>query len=151
MFGHEKARRNGLPLFRRRFPRFAEQRDNNLREIRRCQYVPSYFSEREDGTPEQVPTANVTPNFLRMLSATIAFGRDFTDADGQPQPPQPQAGAALGTAPLPAIAILSYEYWERRYGGSTAILGHGMWKGGAGGPLIVGVLAPRFELFFPPR
>jgi predicted permease len=109
---------------------------------------------REDGTPEQVSTAAVTPNFFRMLGARIAVGRDFTDADGQPQPPQAPAGAVTGAAPAqppPTFAILSYEYWQRRYGGSTAILGHGMRDGGAGGPQIVGVLAPRFELFFPPR
>jgi hypothetical protein len=85
------------------------------------------------------------------LGARIAFGRDFTEPDGQPQPLQPQADAAPGAQPLPTFAILSYEYWQRRYGGSTAILGHGMQDGGAGGPQIVGVLASRFELFFPPR
>src|SRR5260370_4189760 len=84
---------------------------------------------REDGTPEQVPVAAVTPNFFRMLGARIAFGREFTDADGQPQPPQPPAGAATGAPsaqPLPTFAILSYEYWQRRYGGSTAILVRGL-------------------------
>jgi putative ABC transport system permease protein len=109
---------------------------------------------REDGSPEQVPTAVVTTNFFRFLGAKIAFGRDFVDADGQPQPPQPPGGVAPGAQPaqpLPAMAILSYEYWQRRYGGSTAILGHGMRDGGQGGPQIVGVLAPRFELFFPPK
>src|SRR5580704_18325521 len=78
---------------------------------------------REDGSPEQVSTAAVTPNFFRFLGAKIAFGRDFVDADGQPQPPQ--APGAQPAQALPTIAILSYEYWQRRYGGNTAILGHG--------------------------
>ncbi|MBZ5620350.1 MAG: ABC transporter permease [Acidobacteriia bacterium] len=41
---------------------------------------------REDGTPDQIRHALVTPNMLRLLGAKIAFGRDFTEADGQPQP-----------------------------------------------------------------
>jgi predicted permease len=107
---------------------------------------------REDGAPEQVRTANVTPNFFRLLGAKIVAGRDFTEADGQPQPPQADgAPGAQAPPPLPTIAILSYEYWQRRYGGNTSILGKGMLSGGNGGPQIVGVLAPGFELLLPPK
>lgn len=107
---------------------------------------------RDDGTPEQIRVATVTPNFFRLLGARVAIGRDFEESDGQPQPPAPPPGTApAATAPprLPTIAILSYEYWQRRYGGNSAVLGHGM-LGAKGGPLIVGVLAPGFELLFPP-
>ncbi len=70
---------------------------------------------KEDGTLEQVRTAIVTPNFLRLLGARIAFGRDdFLESNGQPQA---QSGQRLQT-----IAILSYEYWQRRYGANRAIL-----------------------------
>src|SRR6059036_3644588 len=75
---------------------------------------------REDGAPEQVRVASVTPNFFRLLGAKIALGRDFSEADGQPQAPPPQDGGAPNAqAPqrLPAIAILGYEFWRRRYGG----------------------------------
>src|SRR5215813_2002199 len=112
---------------------------------------------REDGTLEKITYASVTPNFFRVLGARIAFGRDFAEADGEPQPPQPteqQAGGAPGaqtSPPLPTIAILSYDYWQQRYGASTAILGQRMLRGGSGGPLVVGVLAPGFELLLPPR
>ena len=54
------------------------------------------------------------------------MGRDFSEADGEPQPQQLQAGGAPGAQaqePLPAIVILSYQYWQQRYGGSAAILG----------------------------
>ncbi len=109
---------------------------------------------KEDGTLEQIRFASVTPNFFRLLGAKIAFGRDFAEADGEPQPPEQQAGgvpAAQAQAPLPSIAILSYQYWQQRYGGSTAILGRRMLRGGSSGPLVVGVLAPGFELLLPPR
>lgn len=113
---------------------------------------------RDDGTPEQVRFGVITTNFFRLMGAKIQIGRDFDDKDGQPQPAQPgaqlgqQAPAnAPGVARLPTMAVLSYEYWQRRYGGSTAIIGKPI-NAGPGGPSpqVVGVLAPRFELLFPP-
>ena len=108
---------------------------------------------RDDGTPEQVMFAGVTTNFFQLMGAGIVAGRYFEAADGEPQPAPPPA-SAQGAAPtppprLPTIAILSYEYWQRRYGGNRAILGHGL-LGAKGGPRVVGILAPGFELLFPP-
>jgi putative ABC transport system permease protein len=106
---------------------------------------------REDGTAEQVAPARVTPNFFRMMGAKIAFGRDFVEADGLPQPQLPPvAGAPPPPQRLPVIAILSYEYFQRRFGGNTAVIGHPIQVPGAAGPQVVGVLAPGFELLFPP-
>lgn len=108
---------------------------------------------RPDGTLEQVRFANVTTNFFRLMGARIRFGRDFEEADGQPQP-QPDPASAVGAPappPLPAIAILSYDFFVRRYGGDSSILGRGMLNGGAAGPQVVGVLAPEFQLLFPPE
>lgn len=107
---------------------------------------------KQDGTPEEVQSGFVTPNFLRMLGATITFGREFTDADGQPQPAQLPPGAPAIQAPArrPSVAILSYEYFQRRYGGDKSILGHAIATAGGGGPVVVGVLAPGFELLLAP-
>lgn len=87
----------------------------------------------EDGTPAQVRFASITPNFFRLLGARIALGRDFVEVDGE------------------TVAILSYEYWHRRYGGRPDIVGRGLVNRGHGGTQVVGVLAPGFELLFPPR
>lgn len=103
------------------------------------------FVSREDGSTEQLGKALVTANFFRLMGARIAVGRDFTDADAVPQPAEPGVLIPPGSA-----AILSYEYWQRRYGGSTAVLGQEMATLGQRGPRIVGVLAPGFRLFFPP-
>ena len=103
------------------------------------------FVPREDGSSEQIGKALVTTNFFRLMGAKIAFGRDFTEADAVPQPAQPEVLIPPGSA-----AILSYEYWQRRYAGSTAILGREMFGSGQPGPRIVGVLAPGFKLFFRP-
>ncbi len=59
---------------------------------------------REDGTPEQVRMAVVTTNFLRLVGAKLALGRDFSDADGIPQPAPPPGGVQQG-APPPRLPI----------------------------------------------
>jgi putative ABC transport system permease protein len=101
----------------------------------------------DDGTPEDVVFANVTPNTFRVLGARIILGRDFNDNDSLPQP-----GAANGALPptaqrLPTIAILSQEYFQRRFGGNPAILGHPIVKNG---PIAVGVVERGTELLFRP-
>jgi predicted permease len=108
----------------------------------------------DDGTPEQVRLAFVTTNFFDLIGAKIAYGRDFTPQDGLPQPPPPAPGTAQsGTPPprLPVMAILSNEYFQRRYGGNTAVIGRSITTQGQFSPLIVGVLAPHFQLYFPPE
>jgi putative ABC transport system permease protein len=105
----------------------------------------------EDGTPEQTHAAIVTTNFFRLLGGRIIFGRDFNEEDGIPQPAAPPgAGRQQSPSRLPLMAILSYEYFQRRFGGNTAVLGRPMPAGGQPGPVIIGVLAPHFRLFFPP-
>ncbi|HXW90002.1 MAG TPA: ABC transporter permease [Terriglobales bacterium] len=106
--------------------------------------------DREDGTPEQVRLAVATTNFFRVMGAGILLGRDFNDQDGIPQPVQPP-GAQPQQARLPFMAILSYEYFQRRYGGNAAILGHAMVTGRPFSPLVVGVLPRGFRLYFPPE
>jgi len=105
----------------------------------------------EDGTPEQTHVAFVTTNFFRLLGGRIVLGRDFYDEDGIPQPAAPPgAGEQRPPPQLPLVAILSYEYFQRRFGGNAAVLGHALPAGGQPSPVIVGVLAPQFRLYFPP-
>ena len=105
---------------------------------------------REDGTPEQVNYAVVTTNFFDVMGGNIAFGRDFTAQDGLPQPQASANGADAASARLPAVAILSYEYFRRRYGANPAAVGRNMTIPGQPGLLIAGVLTPGFRLYFPP-
>ncbi len=93
---------------------------------------------RQDGTPEQIKNALVTTNFLRLVGAKIVAGRDFEDADGQaPPPPDPTAAApATPPPPLPQITIISYEYWQRRFGGDSSIFGHPIPNGGPNAPVV---------------
>ncbi|MBA0088994.1 MAG: ABC transporter permease, partial [Acidobacteria bacterium Pan2503] len=106
----------------------------------------------DDGLPEQVHVGIVTTNYFQLVGARISFGRDFTDDDGQPQPPPPAPGTQSTTPPpprLPAMAIISYEYFQRRFGGNPDALGQTLNKGKPFSPRIVGVLAPHFQIYFP--
>jgi predicted permease len=109
---------------------------------------------RDDGTPEQVQMAVVTTNFFDLMGARIALGRDFTKQDGLPQPAPPPPGTAQTATPpprLPITAILSYDYFQQRFGGDPAVIGRSMRTQGPFSPVIVGVLAPHFRLYFPPE
>lgn len=105
------------------------------------------------GEAEQVSGGAVTTNFFKLLGHRIQIGRDFIDEDGAPQAPQaPQATPAPQAPPappLPNIAIISYEFWQRRFGGNESIVGQSI-PFGNGRADIVGVLAPNFEILFPP-
>lgn len=105
---------------------------------------------RADGTPEQIRVAVVTTNFFSLTGGKILYGRDFNAEDGAPQAAQP-ANPAPGAAPANLqTAILSYEYFQRRFGGNQSVIGQTMQFAGRPGPVIAGVLAPRFHLYFPP-
>jgi putative ABC transport system permease protein len=108
------------------------------------------------GDPEQIRVGAATPNIFRVLGARILVGRDFVDDDAAPQPEAPpQPGRAAGDREqpppqLPAMAIISHGLWQRRYGGDPAVAGRNV-ELGNNRAVIVGVLAPGFELLFPPR
>ncbi len=79
---------------------------------------------QEDGTVEQVRFASVSTNSLTLLGGAVVIGRTFTDADGQPLTDK-EAGPPGQPYLLRSstVAVLSYDYWQRRYGGSAAVLG----------------------------
>ncbi|HEV2446190.1 MAG TPA: ABC transporter permease, partial [Candidatus Sulfopaludibacter sp.] len=100
---------------------------------------------REDGSAERINKGAITPNFLRMMGARIVLGRDFNEADGQPH------GAVPPPFPWPPgnVAILSYDYFQRRYHGDPAVLGRELPATSGRGPRIAGVVAPGFKLYLP--
>jgi predicted permease len=105
-----------------------------------------------DGREEQVHFASVTTNLFQLLGGTIILGRNFAEADGQPQAASPATGKVANSGgSLPTAAILSYEYWQSHYGGNPGVLGQRVSNGSDKSPVIVGVLAPGFELLFPPK
>ncbi|MGD0773340.1 MAG: FtsX-like permease family protein [Candidatus Solibacter sp.] len=102
---------------------------------------------RDDGTPEEIVYAQVTPNALRVLGARVVLGRDFMDSDGQAQPTVADGAPPPPDQRLPTYAIASQEFFQRRFGGNPAVLGKPIIKDG---PILVGVLERGVELLFRP-
>jgi predicted permease len=82
------------------------------------------------GDPEEVPSLSGTYELLATLGVQPLLGRTFTEADGQ-------RGA-------PNTVILSYAYWQRRFGGAESVLGQTLIVGGDASE-IIGVLPPDFR------
>ncbi|HEY6344032.1 MAG TPA: ABC transporter permease [Bryobacteraceae bacterium] len=64
------------------------------------------------GDPEQVRALWVTDQILPVLGVSPAVGRWFSRADD--------------TTGTPETVILTYGYWQRRFGGDRAIVGHAL-------------------------
>jgi predicted permease len=106
--------------------------------------------------PELVRVTGVTTNLLPILGARVALGRGFVSEDAVPQPQAAQAAGAGAAQPqqpnapqLPAIVLLEHGFWQRRYGGDPGIVGRTI-DLGQNRAQVVGVLAPGFELLWPP-
>ena len=104
-----------------------------------------------DGAPEQIHWAQVTTNFFQTMGGKIVAGRDFNQDDGVPQPvaAQPTNPNAIAPPRLPQMAIISYEFWQRRFGGDPSIIGKPIPGIPQAQIIVAGVVAPHFELYFP--
>jgi predicted permease len=82
------------------------------------------------GDPEEIQAVRASVEFLPTLRAEPLLGRLFTEADDTPG--------------NPPTAMLSYGYWQRRFGGARDVVGRRFTLDGA--PVeIVGVLPPTFK------
>ena len=79
------------------------------------------------GGAESVYAAGVTANYFNVLGTRAVAGRTFTDADDEPG----RGG----------VAVISYELWQRRFGGSAGIVGQTITL--TGQPYLVVGVAPR--------
>src|SRR5688572_29956527 len=74
----------------------------------------------------------ITPGLPALLGVQPQLGRGFIPAD-----------AAAGA---PAVALLSYETWQRDYGGATDVVGRAITLD-AVPHVLVGVMPPRWDAF----
>ena len=89
-----------------------------------------------DGDPEVVPAGWVSPNLFALLRTQPLLGRTLVEGDGGAEPSR--------------VVVLSYDLWQRRFGGDEAIVGRRISLGmtNSGGPVgaeIVGVMPAGFE------
>ncbi|MEO8449123.1 MAG: ABC transporter permease [Gemmatimonadota bacterium] len=66
-----------------------------------------------DGVAERVRAAATTPDLFSVLGARPVQGRLYTAADDPPA----RAGV------MPTVVVLSYAFWQRRYGGDPHVIG----------------------------
>ena len=90
--------------------------------------------------PEFIATGEVSYNFFETLGLTPIRGRFFTRQDEGPSPAR--------------VTVVSYEFWQRRFGGDPSILGRQLMVNGY--PMtVVGILGPgasfpaSAELWYP--
>jgi putative ABC transport system permease protein len=83
------------------------------------------------GEPEEVTVQNVTASFFPILGVSPLLGRPFTDAEN--------------TDAQSAVVILSYDFWQRRYGGDPNVIGRTI-QLNARPQTVVGVMPPGFRL-----
>jgi putative ABC transport system permease protein len=84
------------------------------------------------GEAESVAGARIEPQLLDVLGVRLAQGRAF-------QPEEMQEGRDR-------VVILTHEFWQRRLGGVSPVLGRQIELDGAGFA-VVGVLPPGFRLY----
>jgi len=83
------------------------------------------------GTPEQIPGQMISGNLLHLLGVSTVAGRPITEADDQPA--------------SPAVVLLGYGLWQRRFGGSTSVIGQTITLNRAT-YTVIGILPQGFEV-----
>lgn len=82
------------------------------------------------GEPERVPAARVSSDFFDLFTAHPALGRVFSPQDYVP-------GA-------PPVVVIGHKYWQRRFAGSSAVVGASVTIDGVSHK-IVGILPAGFR------
>jgi predicted permease len=92
------------------YPMYADFRDKNPGVFQGLlAHFPTSLDVRWKGSAERANGELVSGNYFEVLGVGTAIGRTLTPDDDK----------IKGAAPY---AVLSYGYWQRRFGGSTAIL-----------------------------
>src|SRR5256885_4835090 len=107
------------------------------KELRQASTIDDVFlqqNRQQNLTGDQVPiSVNVglySPNLFQYMGVPPILGREFTEADAPQGNPAP-------------VAVLSYLFWQRQFGGSRDVAGktieldHQVYQ-------IIGVVSPRF-------
>ena len=84
-----------------------------------------------NGQPEQIPGQMISGNLLHMLGVNTVAGRPINAEDDQPA--------------SPAVALMGYGLWQRRYGGAESIIGQTITVDRKA-YTVIGVLPQGFEL-----
>jgi predicted permease len=93
-------------------------------------YDGDAFNVTGTGEPEHVRGLDVTDGTLPLLGVTPALGRLFSRRDDSPAAPQ--------------TVLLSYAYWQKKFGGATSVIDSSITMDGTARQ-IIGVLPRNFH------
>jgi predicted permease len=94
-------------------------------------WTPASASITGVGEPEEVPAVLVSDGLLPTLGIAPLLGRSFSAGDFEP-----------GAAPT---ALLTYGYWQRRFGGERSVIGRTITGNGVAAQ-IIGVMPKGFRV-----
>ena len=121
----------GWPTFSASHPNFLDWRVQSQSFERLAAQSSGGFTLTSQAGAEIVRALTVTADFLPVLGVTMALGRNFQADEDRP------GGHTT-------VAILTHDFWQRKFGGNAAVLGTSVTLDGR--PFdIVGVLPPSFQ------
>ena len=125
------ALREGFDPFGSSLLEFAAYRDRSHSFVSSSVAAQRSFNLTGNGEPERVRGATIMADYLTTLGVKPVLGRAFAADEDQPGGP--------------AVALISYAFWQRYFAGSAAVIGHPIKLEGRS-CTIVGVMPPGFDL-----
>jgi putative ABC transport system permease protein len=93
-------------------------------------YASQSASLTSDGEPEEIKALLATTGFLNILGVPPLLGRSFAPDDGKPG--------------QPAVVVIGFGLWQRRFGGDPQIIGRKLSLNGAE-TTVIGVMPAGFD------
>ena len=93
-------------------------------------FMPRGVSLTGVADPEHLPGSHVSANLFPLLGVEPLLGRNFRPAEDGPQGDR--------------VVIVSYGFWQRRFGGALDLIGKTLTLNGAA-HTVVGVMPPAFQ------
>jgi putative ABC transport system permease protein len=109
MMLNQSAPKAGQPQLGFSVPDFTDFRERSRAFESLAEYHSMWFILLGRKDPERVQTGVVSDNFFDLLGVKPLLGRGFLPGEDRP-------GA-------PAVLVLSYEYWQRSFGGAPDVVG----------------------------
>jgi len=121
------------------YPCFARFREQNQSFTGLAAFTKRDLRIRIDGQREEINGQLVSGNYFSLLGVNPVLGRVLSPADDT----IPEKGGPDGY-----VAVISYNYWARRFGRSPEVIGK-VAQIGADAVTIVGVMPPEFYGLIP--
>ena len=124
-------RRQGIKEDITSHPNYRDWREQNTSYAHMAAFTRSSFSLTDSGEPERLVGAQTTASFFDVMGTQPILGRVFT--------------AEHEKSGNDAVIVLSHGLWQRKFGGSPAVLGRTIVLSGRAHE-VIGVMPPQLQL-----